>query len=68
MWILLRLDVLVYLHFYTSKDGDLRELYDLSWTLCSTVYDLSAADDSWSLDVFDVVTGNTSKSWKTVDG
>ncbi|XP_027124013.1 uncharacterized protein [Coffea arabica] len=34
----------------------------------STVYDLSAADDSWSLDVFDVVTGNTSKSWKTVDG
>ncbi|KAL3512530.1 hypothetical protein ACH5RR_025247 [Cinchona calisaya] len=34
----------------------------------STAYDISLTDDTWSLDVFDVVTGNTSKSWKTLDG
>ncbi|XP_059450291.1 uncharacterized protein LOC132181197 [Corylus avellana] len=33
----------------------------------STAYDVSLTDDSWSQDVFDVVSGNTSISWERLD-
>ncbi|KAK2968791.1 hypothetical protein RJ640_028184 [Escallonia rubra] len=33
----------------------------------STAYDVSLTDDSWSKDVFNTVTGNTSKSWERLD-
>ncbi|XP_068652363.1 uncharacterized protein [Aristolochia californica] len=32
-----------------------------------TAYDVSLSDDSWAPDVFDVVSGNTSKSWERLD-
>lgn len=34
---------------------------------CRTVYDVSVADDNWSKDVFDVVSGNISQSWERLD-
>ncbi|KAL4653012.1 uncharacterized protein LOC142611260 isoform X2 [Castanea sativa] len=34
----------------------------------STAYDVSLTDDSWSQDVFDIVSGNTSNSWERLDG
>ncbi|XP_010250570.1 PREDICTED: uncharacterized protein LOC104592784 [Nelumbo nucifera] len=33
----------------------------------ATAYDVSLVDDSWSQDVFDLVSGNTSKSWERLD-
>lgn len=33
----------------------------------STAYDVTLNDDSWSQDIFDVVTGNTSMSWERLD-
>ncbi|GMY13007.1 translocon-associated protein subunit beta [Fagus crenata] len=33
----------------------------------STAYDVSLTDDSWSQDVFDIVSGNTSNSWERLD-
>ncbi|KAI4348365.1 hypothetical protein L6164_009097 [Bauhinia variegata] len=33
----------------------------------STAYDLSLTDDSWPNDVFDKITGSTSKSWERLD-
>ncbi|GLT81618.1 hypothetical protein SLE2022_000590 [Rubroshorea leprosula] len=33
----------------------------------STVYDVSLSDDSWPQDTFDIVNGNTSKSWERLD-
>lgn len=32
-----------------------------------TAYDVSLTDDSWSKDIFDVVSGNTSMSWERLD-
>lgn len=32
-----------------------------------TAYDVSLTDDSWSNDVFDIVSGNTSMSWERLD-
>ncbi|KAK4603163.1 hypothetical protein RGQ29_011937 [Quercus rubra] len=34
----------------------------------STAYDVSLTDDSWSQDVFDIVSGNTSNSWERLEG
>ncbi|XP_043726278.1 translocon-associated protein subunit beta-like [Telopea speciosissima] len=33
----------------------------------ATAYDVSLADDSWTQNVFDMVSGNTSKSWERID-
>lgn len=33
-----------------------------------TVYDVSLVDDSWSSDSFEIVSGNTSMSWESLDG
>ncbi|KAF8390712.1 hypothetical protein HHK36_025239 [Tetracentron sinense] len=33
----------------------------------ATAYDVSLTDDSWAQDVFDLVIGNTSKSWERLD-
>ncbi|CAB4275503.1 unnamed protein product [Prunus armeniaca] len=33
----------------------------------STAYDVSLSDESWPQDIFDVVNGNTSKSWERLD-
>ncbi|KAB2075847.1 hypothetical protein ES319_A07G249400v1 [Gossypium barbadense] len=33
----------------------------------STVYDVSLVDDSWPKDLFDIISGNTSKSWERLD-
>ncbi|PSS18241.1 Translocon-associated protein subunit beta like [Actinidia chinensis var. chinensis] len=33
----------------------------------ATAYDVSLNDDSWSKDVFDIVSGNTSMSWERLD-
>lgn len=33
----------------------------------SIAYDVSLSDDSWSQEVFDVVSGNTSQSWERLD-
>lgn len=33
----------------------------------STAYDVSLADDNWSSDVFNVISGSTSKSWDKLD-
>ncbi|KAM2537215.1 hypothetical protein TB2_022810 [Malus domestica] len=33
----------------------------------STAYDVSLSDDSWPQDIFEVVSGNTSKSWERLD-
>ncbi|KAL6994514.1 hypothetical protein U1Q18_012616 [Sarracenia purpurea var. burkii] len=33
----------------------------------ATAYDVSLTDDSWSKDVFDIVSGNTSISWERLD-
>ncbi|KAM7509310.1 hypothetical protein LguiA_019763 [Lonicera macranthoides] len=33
----------------------------------ATAYDVSLTDDSWSNDIFDVVSGNTSMSWERLD-
>ncbi|KAL4368944.1 hypothetical protein GQ457_05G019570 [Hibiscus cannabinus] len=33
----------------------------------STAYDLSLVDDSWPQDMFDIVSGNTSRSWEKLD-
>ncbi|KAL6325188.1 hypothetical protein AAG906_023033 [Vitis piasezkii] len=33
----------------------------------TTAYDVSLTDDSWSQDVFNVVSGNTSTSWERLD-
>ncbi|KAE8707166.1 translocon-associated protein subunit beta isoform 2 [Hibiscus syriacus] len=33
----------------------------------STAYDVSLVDDSWPQDMFDIVSGNTSKSWERLD-
>ncbi|XP_020107605.1 translocon-associated protein subunit beta [Ananas comosus] len=33
----------------------------------ATAYDVSLNDDSWSNDVFDLVTGTTSKTWEKLD-
>uniref|UniRef100_A0A5B6YQ19 Translocon-associated protein subunit beta n=1 Tax=Davidia involucrata TaxID=16924 RepID=A0A5B6YQ19_DAVIN len=33
----------------------------------STAYDVSLTDDSWSKDVFEIITGNTSMSWERLD-
>ncbi|KAL2240677.1 UNVERIFIED_CONTAM: hypothetical protein Sindi_0708900 [Sesamum indicum] len=33
----------------------------------STAYDVTLNDDSWSQDVFDIVSGNTSVSWERLD-
>ncbi|KAH7518955.1 hypothetical protein FEM48_Zijuj09G0226100 [Ziziphus jujuba var. spinosa] len=33
----------------------------------STAYDVSLTDDNWPQTVFDVVSGNTSKSWERLD-
>ena len=35
--------------------------------ICRTAYDVTLTDDSWSPDVFDVVSGNTSTSWERLD-
>lgn len=32
-----------------------------------TAYDVSLTDNSWPLDAFDIVSGNTSKSWERLD-
>ncbi|KAH0466630.1 hypothetical protein IEQ34_003868 [Dendrobium chrysotoxum] len=32
-----------------------------------TAYDVSLADDSWPQDIFEVVSGSTSKSWERLD-
>ncbi|KAL0331817.1 UNVERIFIED_CONTAM: hypothetical protein Scaly_2083200 [Sesamum calycinum] len=32
-----------------------------------TAYDVTLNDDSWSQDVFDIVSGNTSVSWERLD-
>ncbi|CAL9081886.1 unnamed protein product [Musa textilis] len=34
----------------------------------STAYDVTMNDDSWSQDVFDLVSGRTSKTWEKLDG
>ncbi|KAK8479431.1 hypothetical protein V6N13_044220 [Hibiscus sabdariffa] len=33
----------------------------------STAYDVSLVDDGWPQDMFDIVSGNTSKSWERLD-
>ncbi|GFQ00801.1 translocon-associated protein subunit beta [Phtheirospermum japonicum] len=33
----------------------------------ATAYDVTVNDDSWSQDIFDIVTGNTSTSWERLD-
>ncbi|XP_059639744.1 uncharacterized protein LOC132282140 [Cornus florida] len=33
----------------------------------ATAYDVSLTDNSWSEDIFDIVTGNTSMSWERLD-
>ncbi|XP_016738605.1 translocon-associated protein subunit beta [Gossypium hirsutum] len=33
----------------------------------STAYDMSLLDDSWPQDMFDIVSGNTSRSWERLD-
>ncbi|KAI7980874.1 hypothetical protein LOK49_Contig96G00017 [Camellia lanceoleosa] len=33
----------------------------------TTAYDISLTDDSWSKDIFDSVSGNTSMSWERLD-
>ncbi|GMP30005.1 hypothetical protein CsSME_00004865 [Camellia sinensis var. sinensis] len=33
----------------------------------ATAYDISLTDDSWSKDIFDSVSGNTSMSWERLD-
>ncbi|XP_059598347.1 uncharacterized protein LOC100241257 [Vitis vinifera] len=33
----------------------------------TTAYDVSLTDDSWSQDVFNIVSGNTSTSWERLD-
>ncbi|KHG25019.1 Translocon-associated protein subunit beta [Gossypium arboreum] len=33
----------------------------------STAYDVSLLDDSWPQDMFDIVSGNTSRSWERLD-
>ncbi|KAL0351188.1 UNVERIFIED_CONTAM: hypothetical protein Sradi_4268000 [Sesamum radiatum] len=33
----------------------------------ATAYDVTLNDDSWSQDVFDIVSGNTSVSWERLD-
>jgi len=33
----------------------------------AVAYDVSLADDSWTHDIFDLVSGNTSKSWERLD-
>lgn len=33
----------------------------------STVYDVSLADKSWPMDSFDVVSGNFSRTWESLD-
>ncbi|XAR52046.1 hypothetical protein NMG60_11006893 [Bertholletia excelsa] len=33
----------------------------------ATAYDVSLTDDSWSKDVFDIISGNTSASWERLD-
>ncbi|RVW45093.1 hypothetical protein CK203_067573 [Vitis vinifera] len=35
--------------------------------LLRTAYDVSLTDDSWSQDVFNIVSGNTSTSWERLD-
>ena len=35
--------------------------------ICRTAYDVSLTDDSWSQDVFNIVSGNTSTSWERLD-
>ncbi|RVW83672.1 hypothetical protein CK203_046037 [Vitis vinifera] len=51
------------------KSGDKR--VSVSIDLCNqgptTAYDVSLTDDSWSQDVFNVVSGNTSTSWERLD-
>ncbi|CAL9138797.1 unnamed protein product [Musa acuminata var. zebrina] len=34
----------------------------------STAYDVTMNDDSWSQDMFDLVSGRTSKTWEKLDG
>ncbi|KAK9748267.1 hypothetical protein RND81_02G046600 [Saponaria officinalis] len=34
----------------------------------TTVYDVSLVDDSWSTDSFDVISGNLSRTWDSLDG
>ncbi|KAI6677358.1 hypothetical protein NL676_038154 [Syzygium grande] len=34
----------------------------------SSAYDVSLVDNSWPLDVFAVVSGNTSRTWERIDG
>ncbi|RVX06820.1 hypothetical protein CK203_015062 [Vitis vinifera] len=51
------------------------ETKDLLWcgssntgeALLRTAYDVSLTDDSWSQDVFNIVSGNTSTSWERLD-
>ncbi|KAJ4973196.1 hypothetical protein NE237_006370 [Protea cynaroides] len=33
----------------------------------AAAYDVSLTDDSWTQDVFDLVSGNTSKTWERID-
>ncbi|XP_031489573.1 uncharacterized protein LOC116257097 [Nymphaea colorata] len=33
----------------------------------ATAYDVSLSDDSWTTDLFELVTGSTSKSWERLD-
>ncbi|XAR58314.1 hypothetical protein NMG60_11026762 [Bertholletia excelsa] len=33
----------------------------------ATAYDVSLVDDSWSKDIFEIVSGNTSMSWERLD-
>ncbi|GMH23883.1 hypothetical protein Nepgr_025726 [Nepenthes gracilis] len=33
----------------------------------ATAYDVNLVDDSWPLDTFDVISGNTSNSWERLD-
>ncbi|MBA0726403.1 hypothetical protein Golax_002234 [Gossypium laxum] len=35
--------------------------------LFRTAYDVSLLDDSWPQDMFDIVSGNTSRSWERLD-
>ncbi|VVB04177.1 unnamed protein product [Arabis nemorensis] len=33
----------------------------------SSVYDVNLADDNWNSNLFEIVNGNTSKSWEKLD-
>lgn len=33
-----------------------------------TAYDVSVNDDNWSKDLFDIISGNLSRSWERLDG